>query len=166
MRTVRRIGDRRYPGEACLRLRHGASFVLLLLALSPGSHAENRPPLTRDELGACRATDRALKGKDAGVATARAAIDSDLVALQKQQADITARGAALDDTEAAAVQAYNTLIDAHQQQADAFNAKVAALNEDVAALNAARADYDRECAGRAYDAEDLEAIEGRAGAGD
>ncbi|MGD9602298.1 MAG: hypothetical protein AB7O21_19510 [Gammaproteobacteria bacterium] len=146
-------------------MRARRCLAWLLLALWPGAFAEEHPPLTRDELARCRADDHALRAQADEISHARHAIDTELGALRAREAEIKARGAALDDTDGAAVQAYNAAIDAHQRRAEAFNGKITKLNEDVAALNAGREQYDRGCAGRAYEEGDWEAVEGRAEAG-
>lgn len=139
-----------------MKLRPLALALTILAAAARA--ADDAPPMTREELASCLAEERRLHAQNDELAARRTTLNAELDALKALESRIETGKTTLDDTDAAAVAAYNALIDEHQAKADAFNASLPAINADIAALNAARDAFDTRCAHRAYDARDLETL--------
>ena len=133
-------------------------LALCLVVAAAQACAGDTPPMTREELAACLADERRLHAQNEDLSARRTALNGELEALKALEARIETGKTTLDDRDAAAVAAYNALIDEHQAEAERFNAKLPAINADIAALNAARDAFDTRCAHRAYDERDLKAL--------
>jgi hypothetical protein len=116
------------------------------------------PVMSRSELREClaqRAQVRSLNEEAAALQTALAKEQAEIGALDAARKD---KRAALDLTNAEAVDAYNTEGKALEQRIDAYNARTPPFNAKVDALQAARDAFTKGCDNRNYDEKDEAAI--------
>jgi len=163
-----------FPPEYPMPKSHRSplSHLLLLLALvvpcgafaadpKPASFGKGKasgPVMTRAELRECMAqmaTVRSLNDEAAALQTALAKEQAEIGALDAAHKD---KRAALDLTNAEAVDGFNAEGRALDQRIDAYNARTPAFNAKVEALQAARSTFAKGCDNRNYDEKDEAAI--------
>jgi len=142
------------------RIKRSLSAALLLASATAVAATEEAPTLSRDQLAACLADERALRLNNDALDLLKQALQSQLDELHARETRLDASRTRLDATDTAAVETYNALIDEHARRAETYNATLPGINIEIESLNAARRDIDARCAHHAYDARDMEALRG------
>jgi septal ring factor EnvC (AmiA/AmiB activator) len=136
----------------------GIVALCLLGVLAPSGAEEPAPPLTRAELAACLVDEQEVRTRNAALDARKQALTAKLAEIQALEAGLDATKATLDESDVAAVGAFNASIDEHARLAAEYNEALPAINADIESLNAKRRELDARCAHRAYDERDMAAL--------
>ncbi len=158
-----------YPMFKICRLPLPCLLVLAGLLGSGGAFAADKPAsfgkgkaggpvMSRAELRECLAQVLTVRSLNDEAAAVQAALAKEQAAIGQLDAAHKDKRAALDLTNAEAVDAYNAEGKALDQRIDAYNARTPAFNAKVDALQAARDTFAKGCDNRNYDEKDEAAI--------
>ena len=114
--------------------------------------------LSREALRACLAQQAQVAKTDAALPAEKATLGELHAGFVRGGDTLKADGEALDRSNAEAVTAYNTQLQARDQQIDAYQARVTAYNARVEAAKAEREAFVKVCGGRSFYEEDEAAI--------
>jgi hypothetical protein len=157
------------------RLRAAAWFIGLVLAVGAmqpvaaadpptkkavrkGAVKSNPNLLTRDQLRACMDEEDRVRQEAARLKQDDASLASTRGEVERIDADIARRLAALDPADTAARQALTEEESRRNEIADAYNARLRVLREEAAALTAQRSAWAERCTNKDYDERDEIAI--------
>ena len=153
-------------------LWHGAVAAALLLSASGalaqsadkprtgsfGKGKSNGPLLTRAELRECLKLQPSLRALTDDLVAAQAALDKERAEISRSGAALKDDLAALDRSDAQALEAYNKRVLEHGQRIDGYNALTPAFNAKAENLQAQRAVFAKGCENRDFDERDEVAI--------
>jgi hypothetical protein len=114
--------------------------------------------MTRDELRVCMAEQDRLQRLSEKVKQDQASLDRQRADVEKMDAEIARKRAALDPADVAAAEALQTDVARRDEVVDAYNARLPALREQGSTYDAGRQVWVERCANRDYDELDEAAI--------
>jgi hypothetical protein len=150
-------------------LNRGAFFALLLALFA--AHAADQPKqssfgkgkpsgplLTRAQLRECLAQQERVRVQTEETVKLQAGLERDKAEIARLGVSLKEQLAALDRSNAEAVDAHNTQAQAHDKMIDDYEARVPQFNAKVESLQAQRAGFTKGCENRRYDEVDEIAI--------
>ena len=140
------------------RINRSLQATLLLASAAAFAAPEEAPVLSRDELAACLVDEQDVKTRNAALDARKQALTAKLAEIHTLEAGLDASKTTLDESDVAAVNAFNAAIDEHARLAAEYNEALPAVNADIEALNTKRHALDARCAHHAYDERDMAAL--------